>query len=451
MKPRTRFRKVVLVNPSRLCSDGWATGADVGRNHPALEILRGALASRVDNVDILDLPNLLGVPENDAQRDAFLRGAARLVGERSWDGVLVGISCWSSLHYLSTLEVARLIKAASASARIVVGGYHPTAVPGDFLEHPDLFDHVVQGPGEGAMLRLLAGSRQRVFPVRPLRGVPNELLFQRPPTVPTDTHYVYLSRGCPFACSYCVESAMTSRSWRALSPTRAAQLVVDIDRTGMARRIGITDACFGALPRWRHAFLRRLVKAGIRTPLWVETRAETFTQEDVELFSQLHCQVDFGLDSGSETMLRIMRKTSNPRRYLERTAQVTRELDRRGVPVTLYLIFNHPGETEATVRETLAYLSSLRSSLTGSRTFFSAGTYFFVPGTAVAEELESLTGRFGTVVHEKTWWKQRQPHYPLAINVVASSGVAGSTIHGGHWSKAMERLARPMGAWRFMR
>ncbi|MBI5496648.1 MAG: cobalamin B12-binding domain-containing protein [Deltaproteobacteria bacterium] len=448
---RAREGRLVLVNPSRLYSDGWSTDAEAGRNNPAFEILRGAVQGAV-NVEVLDLPTQVGVPESDAQREKFLALTCALIDGTDWDGALVGISCWSSLHYLATLEVARMIKRRSPGTRIVVGGYHPTAVPGDFLEFPDLFDHVVQGAGERVLKGILTGRiKQRLVHAPATRGAPRELLHQRPPERPTAVHYVYLSRGCPFECSYCMESTMSLRQWRALGPRQAADLVVAIDRTGHAGRIAICDPCFGANPKWRHAFLRRLVDRGITTQVWAETRPDTFQEEDFQLLQQLPFQVDFGIDSASETMLRIMRKTNNPRRYLDRTADVCRQLDARGVRFCLYLIFNHPGETDYTIHETVEYLSALRSSLRNNHGHFVAGTYFYVPGTAVETELAQLAEDHGTVVHEPAWWKQRSPHHPLATRVDATTGRPGSEIHGDHWWRAMERLNRPLGAWRFLR
>src|SRR5262245_27222407 len=65
------------------------------------------------------------------------------------DGVdLVGISCWTSLHYLGAVAVARKIRAHHPELPIAVGGHHVTAMPSDFDDEERLFDFVVRGDGE---------------------------------------------------------------------------------------------------------------------------------------------------------------------------------------------------------------------------------------------------------------------------------------------------------------
>ncbi|MDI7268942.1 MAG: cobalamin-dependent protein, partial [Myxococcota bacterium] len=72
--------------------------------------------------------------------------------------VVVGISCYSSFDYLDAVETARKARTAAPSARIVAGGYHASACPEDFTRLPDLFDHVVVGDGERALVQSFASA-----------------------------------------------------------------------------------------------------------------------------------------------------------------------------------------------------------------------------------------------------------------------------------------------------
>src|SRR5689334_725185 len=81
-------------------------------------------------VEVLDLSREIGRPNGVEDIDTFLEVAEYLIGRSGFD--MVGISCWSSFHYLSTMAIARLCKRLNPQGTVVVGGYHATYVPEDF-------------------------------------------------------------------------------------------------------------------------------------------------------------------------------------------------------------------------------------------------------------------------------------------------------------------------------
>jgi len=60
----------------------------------------------------------------------FLEAVRADLAQRDFD--LAGISCWSSLNVTASYKVASFIRETHPKAKIVVGGYHPTARPHDF-------------------------------------------------------------------------------------------------------------------------------------------------------------------------------------------------------------------------------------------------------------------------------------------------------------------------------
>src|SRR5579883_3260997 len=119
--------KLLLVNPSRFYSDAWVYG-ELHHLFALFSYVRNR-CPEVD-VDVLDLEKELFTPADDDQVEEFLALARAALATRDFD--VVGISCWSSLHYLASLEVARLCRELHPECTIVVGGYHPSALPGDF-------------------------------------------------------------------------------------------------------------------------------------------------------------------------------------------------------------------------------------------------------------------------------------------------------------------------------
>src|SRR5580765_3478149 len=114
-------RTVLLVAPPVLYAKTW--WAHRIANKPRLASLAGYVRDLAD-VRILELDITSG---DDSA--ALLH----VLDEHLDDSVgLVGISCWTSLHYLGTLAVANRVRSLAPDTPIVVGGHHPTAMPSDF-------------------------------------------------------------------------------------------------------------------------------------------------------------------------------------------------------------------------------------------------------------------------------------------------------------------------------
>ena len=70
--------------------------------------------------------------------------------------------------------------------------------------------------------------------------------------------------------------------------------------------------------------------------------------------------VDFGLDTGSATMVERMQKAASARPTSNARARRSEHANAIGLHHGIYIIFNFPGETPETVRETQAYIDEPR-------------------------------------------------------------------------------------------
>lgn len=110
-------RTLLLVAPPVLYAKNW-WGNRIA-NKPHLASLAGYVRDLAD-VRILEL-DLTNVDDSAAQ--------LLLLDEQLREPVsLVGISCWTSMHYLGTLAVAERVRSLAPDIPIVVGGHHPTAM-----------------------------------------------------------------------------------------------------------------------------------------------------------------------------------------------------------------------------------------------------------------------------------------------------------------------------------
>ncbi|MBV9773272.1 MAG: cobalamin-dependent protein, partial [Gemmatimonadetes bacterium] len=141
--------RVLLVNPPN-------NYFDVFEIAPPLGILALAAAVRQDgiDVDVLDF-NLRGVADHSFVDEGFYEKALALIEERSPD--VVGLTSMVVNSHLA-LELARRVKRADGSVRVVLGGTHFSAIAEDVLRLYPWIDFVVKGEGEigfRALTRLL--------------------------------------------------------------------------------------------------------------------------------------------------------------------------------------------------------------------------------------------------------------------------------------------------------
>lgn len=435
---------VLLIYPSQLYAPFWGERTNV---KPHMLSLFSFLRHNKINVEVFDLENEIGRPKNEDEVKIFLERASEIISRFNFN--IVAISCWSSLNYLSSISVADICKGINHRSTIVVGGYHPSALPGDFIYERSPFDFIVTGEGEVALVKICKNEERKDAGTKIIHGTP--LLLDK--EFATDwKHYkytrlssadnIYLSRGCLYSCAFCMEGCKGHKTWRSYSVVRAIEKIKEIIEVLKPKMIAICDACFGFNKTWRRKFLYELVKHKIDTNLWAETRIDLLDKEDIDLLSKLNFSITFGLESGSEEMLCIMRKTNKPKAYLKKCEDVISYLNKKQVPYNILLIFNHPGETLATYDRSVGFFSSMISRQNRTSGFLIAQDYAFFPGSQIHRSYDYYQKRFGTVVVFKEWWNERDNHYRRARTIIPSRELFKQPGGRVDWLKTVNDLNR---------
>jgi protein-L-isoaspartate(D-aspartate) O-methyltransferase len=395
--------RVLLLWPGGL----FAGGANFGV--PQLLSIAGVLRRAGAEVDVVDL---------DMER-AFGGASVPALCRAGYD--LVGIGCYSSYDYLKVMAIAELVRAELPRAWLVTGGYHPSARPGDFTGDGSPFDYVVVGDGEAPMLRLLqaleAGRRPLVrvigpeaLPDRNLVTYDWELLERYRPVARrvASQAEIYLSRGCPYDCAFCMERAKRDTAWRALDPERAVEEVHRLDRflDLSSWTLFVADALFGMKAPWRKTFLEALARRPSRAQkIWLLIRVDLVDREDLELMARANVAPGFGLESGDPEHLRRIRKSGKLEGYLDRMRRVAGWAHELGVPFGANVIVGHPGETEASMRTSAAYLRELfLGDARGTMGFLSVDPFRLYPGSPIDDELDDWRRDTGMRLHRYPWW-----------------------------------------------
>lgn len=385
---------------------------------------------------------------------------------------ILAISCWTSLSFRATLACARVFRELHPDKLIVVGGYHPSARPGDFQTVDRLFDYVVQGEGELAMREIAERygrdgrpSATTLIAAESLApeqfaghdwDVVADTLRQYQPNGVTNV-YLFLSRGCPFDCSFCMESLKTGR-WRAYTPERAMEEVaVAVDRQKPAA-VAISDACFGMRPSWRKEFLKRLVDSAPRYWVALETRAEYLDDDDMALLARLpKLEIQFGLESASPAILRLMRKTRQPEKYLAQFRRVTHQLSAYGILHRANMIHNHPGETPQTLAETFSFIDEMLAQRDSYLLWAHYGFMDF-PGCEIDRNRAFYETTFGSRFNSGDWWQVEGDQIDASSHSVPSRDLEGDRVddwqrlvkaRDGHFRNCLAPRAFAFNAWKY--
>lgn len=321
---------------------------------------------------------------------------------------VVGITiCSSDVNWLrATLP---RIKSAVPEAFLLVGGIHPTIHPALIDEHSEI-DAICVGEGEGAVVELLealeasrSGNQLSVISNQsgkqgdqlseisdqspltdyrsPITGIRNlhirwggkiyrnplrplitnlddypeyrEIYFKRYPQLSKDTLLQYISsRGCPYACSFCVNEKL-NRIFRGLGPVHRRKSVAFAIRELKHLRSLYPNAATGFFiddlflydRDWVREFLP-LYHREIGLPFICSAGPKTIDEEIADLLRETRCaSVEFGIETGNETKRReIFNKKAFTDREFHRQIGLLRD---RGIEIYAPSMFVFPTETPA--------------------------------------------------------------------------------------------------------
>ncbi len=381
------------------------------------------------DVQVVDLETEIGRPNSRVNIMRFKDKAKALLSQKSFD--LVGISCWTSLSYQAALSVGSILKEINPQATLIVGGYHPSAVPEDFMFSDSPFDFVVIGEGEEVFLKICSGEIKKQDKTTKVSGGSanlEELPFLDLSQITNRKNekgrfpfpfYIYLSRDCPFSCNFCMEAAKRNRGWREMRPDKAMDQIQRIVDELKPYSLALADACFGINPKWRKEFLGKFKDKNYDFWVSIETHPNLLDNEDADLLSGLKVEVQFGLESGSPKMLEIMHKVNNPERYLEHFEEISSLLSQKKVMHRANLIFNHPGETHQTVLETIDFMKKIMERKE-TYLFWEIGDYSHFPGSQIDSNLDYYEKTFGTKIANPRWWKMEEDQWENSRKVLPS-------------------------------
>ncbi|MGD8397937.1 MAG: radical SAM protein [Anaerolineae bacterium] len=346
-------------------------GMEAGWVSHGLAHLSSAAKAAGFDIDLIDLRALSGW---DAFRDELRK--------RKPDAVALTMM---SVDYNPVIEAAHIVKEVLPDVPVIVGGPHPTIVVEEVADIPD-FDYIITREGEITLPWLLGRLRDgeppesRViegempdldelpFPDRDLfldewRKYGYELDSPEVPFVP-DLPAPFLTiiagRGCKYNCRFCqpAERHIFGRKVRKRSPANIiAELKELRDRYHFASFM-FHDDCLTENRAWVLEFCDLYEAEGFQQPFFCQSRADIIARnEDMAArMAEVGLKGYFiGFESGSDRMLKFLRKGTTRERNLE-AARICRKY---GIKIWANYMLGLPTETKEEVMETISMLKEI--------------------------------------------------------------------------------------------
>lgn len=310
----------------------------------------------------------------------------------------------NSLEYELFCKMIEGVKFAEPKPLVIVGGVHATVAPEEVINN-SYVDALCIGEGERAWEEFLfkLKAAQDIATIKnlwvkttrnviknPLRPLLNEEeLWARPLDFsffdkrhflkPFDGELYHrgqieLSRGCPYSCTYCVNTAFKNISqglgkFFRIRPFNSLQKEVKVQVELGAQMLQLQDECFFSA---RYQILEKFCQwygREVRLPLLIQTRPETITEEKVELLADMGIpvQISCGVESGSERILRDICKRGTTIKQIKNAFEIINKYKLRS---TAYTMIGFPTETREEVFETIRLIRELKVDMSIMSIFF---------------------------------------------------------------------------------
>jgi radical SAM superfamily enzyme YgiQ (UPF0313 family) len=247
----------------------------------------------------------------------------------------------------------------------------PTNIQTLFDRHDALYRPSPTPPGAAADLSFMKGLVWRrngevvVNPDRPLIADLDDLPLPRYDLLPLQKYlmpmikgpfcFIVTSRGCPAGCTYCIKHVSYGPTMRLRSPANLLEEIRMLWSLGV-RHVHMYADLFTVNRDQVVGLCRAIIDSGLKITWTCNSRVDFVDREMLQLMAKSGCfYIAWGLESANKQILTHARKGVDA----DRARQSLRWAREAGIKNWGYFIIGLPGETEETIKETIAFSKQL--------------------------------------------------------------------------------------------
>jgi radical SAM superfamily enzyme YgiQ (UPF0313 family) len=177
----------------------------------------------------------------------------------------------------------------------------------------------------------------------------------RMPLIKGPFTFIVTSRGCPAGCTYCIKHVSYQYSARLRSPELIMEELWRLKNLGI-NNIHMYSDLFTVNRDQVLDLCKRMIEEKINLRWTSNSRVDYVDEEMLSLMGKAGCWlISWGIESGNEQILKHARKGAYP----DKAERALVWAKRAGIKNWGYFIIGLPGETEATIRETIDFSKKL--------------------------------------------------------------------------------------------
>lgn len=175
--------------------------------------------------------------------------------------------------------------------------------------------------------------------------------------------FLIATRGCPHDCMFCSEvmRVSTGKRIRSRSASNVADEMEHLARQGV-NICSFQDDTFSANRRFVRSLCEELIARNSKMPWMARVRVDELDYELLAFMKRAGCvMLGIGVESGSERIIKDMRKQRRSKPWLELCRQVFRWTKALGIGTNAYYVIGNPTETREEIEQTIRFALELNS------------------------------------------------------------------------------------------
>jgi radical SAM superfamily enzyme YgiQ (UPF0313 family) len=327
---------------------------------------------------------------------------------------IVCISCTTETYNVA-LRILKLSKSLKDDIVTVMGGVHPTFTVEECITDENV-DIVAIGEGENTIVEISNYYIRNEGTLEKIDGIAyknnNRVVINKERNYIKDINeipYPYRgdfdlskykvpltivsTRGCTGKCSFCVSRELNKNRYRERSISNIIDEIKTLDLDKYSRIIAFQDSTLTANSK-RIINLCDALKNQIGNISWsCESRVDTLTIDILQRMKESGCiLIEFGIESGSEKVLKEIRKDITKKEILSTMDMVKRV----GINSVCTIMIGHPTDTKETMKESIEFAKLLKKEY-GCSIHFNIVTPY--PGTPFLKNKEE----YGIEIKSKSY------------------------------------------------